>query len=434
MTEVSDYRTLPPEVQKALRKYRIISTSPVALPDGSPAQEGWTRVTLEKPDTSRKPMGEGPMVDPSVIDRLLKADSTPDKAWFDWLLFQSGGGKEAQSRSKHLIQQSKERFIEERVRGYNDTNGVPHRSIPREKAIAQWEAAEPKFVEMLSVGDEDLVDNHQIFGFYREWPGKNRVYEKAALAVSSFLKLAPKIKKMNAFMAKQGSADEQIDMSPRSYGTIDALQAAINKVTRFYASLNAREDVRRVTIYDDDYIRVIAPLTYAAAVKYGWDAWAWANRNQFEQSLKGNVNDWQHPWKKTTKEQNVFVYIQFKVEMPTKVGFDNNSFTRHSLRNLALVLPPEQLKNFNPETVRLYDEENNNNVTLQQIKQTVMSEPAREHNPDEYEYPIHPGNKVFQSQEEAQEVVNHLDAALHAIKEWGQSFDPKNIVSDFIPA
>jgi hypothetical protein len=137
MTEVSDFRSLPPEVQAVLRKYRIIA--PVKSADGTTA-EGWAQARIDSTEGSgdgHTPLGPGPLLDPNVIARFLAADKTPNKLWLDWMLFHSGGGKEGQKRAEHLLQKSHALFIEERVKGYTenvDGRNVVYPPRPRPKS------------------------------------------------------------------------------------------------------------------------------------------------------------------------------------------------------------------------------------------------------------------------------------------------------------
>lgn len=438
MTEVSDYGSLPPEVQAVLRKYRIIG--PVKQADGQVA-EGWTQANIDSTDGSkdgRTPLGPGPMLDPNVIARFLAADKTPNKIWLDWMLFHAGGGKEGQKRSEHLLQKSHALFIEERVKGYTENVGgrtVVHPPQPRAQVEALWKRLEPKFRNDLAVGDQDLAaPPRSIFGYYRHWPGKGRIYERVATTVNTFQKLEAKAKAMNKVLTQQGDTEHIIGFAPKNYSTVDELEAAIRHINQFHASKNARSDVRVATVYDDDYLTILVPLTYAAAVRYGWDSWAWSNRKGFEDALRGGSNQWNNPWKNTTgNQQSVFVYIHFKVPMPPWVAYSENEFRRHELDTLTMVIPANQLANFNEDTIKLYDTDNRANLTLGKIKQQINAEVTRKYDPENEENPVHTGPNVFANQEEANAVIQHLDAGLHALKKWGSTFDPSQIVSDFMP-
>jgi hypothetical protein len=437
MTDVSDYRSLPPEVQAVLKKYRIIG--PVKQPDGT-VIEGWSQADLASTEgsTNGRPLGMGPLLDPNVIARFLAADKTPNHAWLDWMMFHSGGGKEGQKRSEHLLQKSHALFIEERVKGYTERVGgreVVYPPKPRAEVEKLWKQLEPKFRNDLAVGDQDLAaPPRSIFGYYRHWPGKGRIYERVATAVNTFQKLEAKAKSMNKVLAQQGDEEHMVSFNPKDYASVDALEAAIKAINQFHASKHARSDIKVATVYDDDFLTVLVPLTYAAAVRYGLDSWAWSNRKGFEDALRGGGAAWNNPWKNTTgNQQSVFVYILFKTPMPPWVAYSNEQFRRHELDSVTLVIPANQLTNFNEDTIKLYDSENRANLTLGKIKQQIRDEPKRVYDPEKEEHPVKAGPPVYKDDQEAEQVVQHLDAGLNALKQWGATFNPKQIVSDFMP-
>jgi hypothetical protein len=119
--------------------------------------------------------------------------------------------------------------------------------------------------------------------------------------------------------------------------------------------------------------------------------------------------------------------------MPPWVAYSNEQFRRHELDSVTLVIPANQLTNFNEDTIKLYDSENRANLTLGKIKQQIRDEPKRVYDPEKEEHPVKAGPPVYKDDQEAEQVVQHLDAGLNALKQWGATFNPKQIVSDFMP-
>lgn len=437
--DISDHRILQPVLQEILRKYHILGTRREAGPSGEPVEsEGYRETHVNAVNERGEALGKGPVLDPIVISHFLEVDTTPNKDWFEWLILQAGGGEGALARSKKLVEKTMIRFVAERETGYYDRKRVHHPPVSKAEALALWKKAEPNFIITLMTGDQDLVHLHQTFGFYRHWPGPGRLYEKIALGVKRFLKLLKKTIKMNQFMARSGQAT--VGTTPDDYASYQELEATISRVERFYASKQAREDVRiapgpkgEKTIYDDDYIVVRAPLTYAASVRYGRKDWPWSDPDTYERGLAGNAG-WNEPWKETSR--NVLVYLQFQSPMPSWIAFRPNStphYQRYTLHNLAMIIPHDQLKTFNPDTVTLHDEENNKNITFTQIKQRLRDEAANSanYNPEDEEFPIKRG-VAYTSPEEAEEIIRHLDAALEAIRQWAAAFDPSSVVTDYM--
>jgi hypothetical protein len=416
-----DFRTLPKNVLPTLRKYNIVSKP--AKP--ARARENWTQTAV-----TSEGLGTGPLLDPEVVDRFLQADITPDKQWLDWMLFQAGGGRPAKARSKEFLQHIKEDWFSKHTKGYtNKRTGVKYPPVSMEEAQRAWTEAEPRFIKLSDIGDQDLVTERNVFGYFRHWPGQARIYEQIALAVNKFLKLRRKVVAAN----KHGV---EVSMEPSAYSDVRDLQAAIQKVEAFFNTRAARMDYRidnDKKIYDDPVIEVIAPLTYAAAVRYGWDEWEFSNPEKFTDQLtrgdSGSTWNTTSPWAKFMRDGNAFVFIHFKHPVPGWVSFENEQFRYYSLTNLAMVLPEKSLRHFNTQTTPVYDEENRHVMTLQDVKQMILNEPKRDYDADKDEYP-YKNPRVYSEQSEAEEIVRHFEAALQAIKQWGRTFDYSRIVKD----
>lgn len=401
-----------------LQKYRLVDEA------GEPIQ-----VRLRE-------LGPGPKLSPAVIDRFVAADKTPNKDWLDWIFFQAGGGAKGRDHSQRALEQIKETFISERVNGYHDTvTNETHPPVPREVAHERWVKREPRFREILASAEQDIVQKLGVFGWYRDWPGSghNRLYEKVEAAIKKYLKLYPKMLEMNQEMALEGK--EPVPATPDAIATWEDMDKISEKVERYHASRKARGDIRLAQwkkedwIYSDDYVEAIAPLTYAAAVKFGWDSWPWANPERFEQALTGERfgND---AWKSATGQGKVYVYIRFNVPVPHWVTRVGGKFSVAQLTNLALELNVNGLRQMNPDSIVVYDEEGRNTLRIADVKRQILDEPKRQPDPQDEEFPIKRGPNVYKSDEEAQEVVRHLDACMAEIINWAAHFDPKKIKQD----
>ena len=408
-----------PKVKEILRKYNIIQ------PDGS-----LTQVNLLRPVA--KPLGAGPLLDADAISKLVAADTTPDSSWTDWILYQAAGGDPGKQMTENAMKQIETRFINERVNGY--TNPKTKKYMPgvsKEEALARWQVAGPKLKEMLSVGNQDSVSNLQIFGFFRSWPGRDRIYEKVVSAVTNFLAVRDKAVQMNKDVKKDGG--EQVGIDPEDYKNCDELNRATEQVKHYFASLSARQDVRLAShpsrkdsvIYDDDYVTVLVPLTWAAAVRYGYDQWAWANRDTFNSVLSKPGQEYRNEWKNRTSKGSFYVYITFNTPVPGWVSMRDRKFAMRTLRSLAVELSANDVDQ-DPNTWIVWDEENRNTLKISDVKAMILAEPTRKDDP-EIQIPL---GRVYQNQQEAEEVVKHLDAALEATAEWLKSFDRKSIQVD----
>ena len=407
-----------PEVA-VLKKYRIMN------PDGT-----MRTVDLRQPlQAGGQPPGPGPMVSPDAVNRLLKADNTPDKRWLDWIFFQAGGGQKARESTADALRQIRDRFIDERTNGWtHPETGAYQPPVPRAQAEARWATSEPKFRDVLAVCDQDAVKRLRTFGFFRDWPGNANVYAHVVEAVTRYLKFYPKLVKMNKEVARDGG--EGLPENSTDIATWERMAEIVKKVERYFASKAARTDIREETIYDDDVITALAPLTYAAAVKYGYDLWPWASRKGFEAVLAGDASDWRFrdEWKQHTQRGVVFVYLTFKTPVPAWVTRRDGNWELLDLADLALALNKTDAK-ASPDTWVVYDQENRNTLTIGQVKEMILAEPTRVDPADE-ESPIKRGANVYQDEAEARKVVSSLDRAVKAVKKWGATFDAAKIKGD----
>lgn len=425
---ITDWKTLPADVIKVFRKYRLISEQAI----GQKKVDDYTRVNLRRArDAEGKILGDGHLLALDALQRFVNACIVGDKvdcAWLDWLLFQVGGGQEAMRRSGQASEQVKERFLDERMRGFRDTKGQYHTPMTREATEAKWKGSDPRFQEVLFVSDQDMSEKLQVFGFHRHWPGPHDAYKKAATAVRQFLDLAPNIAEMNAFLRKNEQTDKLIPTTVKSYDKVDILVQAISKVERFFNSRAAREDIRMESIYADATVEAFCPLTYSTAVHYGWDSWPFSDRSVFEQCLEGTQN-WNDPWRKTTGEgQKIPIFFSFKVPMPSWITYSENTFERVTLNNICVLLPRPGARG----EVEFMDEENRK-VTFEAICDKIRDEVTRNCDPAEEEYPILRGPRVFDTKEQADAVVASFEKAWEQVVKWAAKFSHKQIVVDYMP-
>ena len=375
------------------------------------------------------PPGPGPLVSPDAVNRLLKADSTPNKAWLDWIFFQAGGGQKSKDAAADALRQIRDRFIDERTNGWtHPETGQYQHPVPREQAEARWVAAEPRFREVLAVCDQDAVKRLRTFGYFRDWPGNANIYSNVVDTITRFLKFYKKAVQMNKEAVREGG--DQVPVTPNQIPTWERMAEITKKVERYFASKKARTDLRAETIYDDDVITAVAPLTYAAAVRFGYDLWPFSSRRGFETVLSGDTTNWrnQDEWKGNTQRGNIIVFLTFKLPTPVWVARREGNWELKDLNDLALMMTKDSARG-NPDGWTVIDQENRNTQTIAQIKQMILAEPARV-DPAEQETPIVRGGNVYKTPEEAQRVVDGLDRAVRAVKKWVMKFNPTKIKSD----
>lgn len=404
-----------PEEVRVLRDCRLIDDN------GLPVQ-----VYLERPED--KPLGDGPKMEIQVIQKLIAADTTPDQRWLEWIFFQAGGGQRAKDAAKRALEQTKERFIDERVNGFeNPDTKERFKPVPKVEAEARWAAVEPRWQEILISADQDVVDHLGVFGYHRSWPGKDKVYSRVSNAVVKFLRLADKADEMNKERLISGA--EPLGLTPASFHSLDDLEKTIRKIERYYASKEAREDIQVERIFEDDMLRVIAPLTYAASVRYGYDNWPFSNRASFDEVLD-TEHSFRDAWKSTTNRV-VLVFFYWKVPMPSWISRKDNEFHRHELVNLAMEIPRTAMV-FDADSPSLvfHDEENAANMNLSQVQKMILDEPTRQPDAQDEEMPVKRGPNAYSTEAEAKARLKALDRAFSAVMDWAEKFDAKRIKVD----
>ncbi len=394
-----------PEEDAVLKKYKIL------MPDGTP------RLT-------RTAEGELPLMREATIAALLAADTTPDRRWLDWIFFQAGGGEKAKANTSAKLGEVRDRFLRQRINGYTEGDRDPnpgqhHPGIPEANARALWQRNEQRFRDFLAVSDQDMVEALKTFGYYRDW---DKRYAQVVGAISKYLKVYKKL------IALKKNSVEILPTTPEEIPDIETMERAGTRVEQHYAAQAAPTDLRIANdkpIYSDDNIVVLAPLTYAAAVRYGYQAWPWANEREFKQTLAGR-EAWRgdDPWKGATRNGFMMVYMKFKSPVP---GWMTRGEHR-DLTDLAMIMDKKAL-NENPDDWTVYDQENRNTLTVSGIKQMILNEPARVD--AEETFPPR-GANAYSTQEEAQAVVNSFDNAIKAVYAWLRKFDPKKVKSDVL--
>lgn len=394
-----------------LKKWKILK------PDGTERTVRLTR-PLRAGD---QPQGVGPLIAPDALSRLLNADTTPDKHWLDWIFFQAGGGETAKRISSEALQRIKESFIDELTHGYTDREtGQHHGPVPHAEAVERWDRVKSRFSDLLTVGDQDKVRHLRVFGYFREWPGNANIYAHVVEAITNYLKIYPKLLQMNKELAREGG--EPLPTKPEDIPTWENMLAVASHVERYFASKKARTDIREETIYDDDVIRALAPLTYAAAVKYGYEGWPWADPKAFNDLLtaSGKFDEWQEY---TTGK--IIVYLTFKVPVPAWIARKGGEWQMKDLTDLAIYRPQ---KDFAApfDSWLVFDQENNLRLKIADVKKMILDEPTRTDSEEE-DSPFKRGANVYKDAAEAQHVVASLDRALRAVQTWAEKFDVKKI-------
>lgn len=384
------------------------------------AKGEWIYRKLIRPEAS--PLGYGPKVDPSVIDKLFSLD--PTEVWLKWILHQAMGGDRAKESSLRAMEQMKQRFLDERLHGYQHakTREV-YPPVDKSAAEDRWKSIEDKMGEVLVSADQDTVEKLGVWGFFRDWPGNQGIYQKVYEVFKAWRELQPQLLQMNKELERESKP--ALPTTPKDIADIEAMENLCKKVVRYFASKVARDDIRLASwrgndwIYNDDVILALCPLTYAASVRYGCDAWPFSNRDSFERLLLDD-NAFSDNWGTPTQKGMFWVFLRFKVPMPRWVSRKQNQFFVYELTHLAV----ELRKPFKEFT---FIDEEGQARSLGDVIDTVRHEVTRSDDPTDAEMPVKRGPNVYTSMDEAEKIIAHLAKALEVVREWVATFDTSRI-------
>lgn len=371
---------------------------------------------------------------PDVVDRLFAADTSPDHRWGAWIFEEAGGGQAARQMSERLLNYLQQRYI-------------------HQHDAASWASVQAAFQQQMSSGDEDVLHKMRgCFGYMRNWPGRENIYKTVAEAVTLFQQHEAALTELNQQAEQEGR--ETLPSLPQQFESVKRLTEINRRVSNWIAAKRVRTDKRvatwknKKTIYNDDYVWAVAPLTYAAAVDYGFEGWDVADPEKFAKVAQGELQG--NPWDQFLSHGNFMVFLSFNVPMPRWIGRDKG-YKTYELGDLLIPLSREVAAQ-SPDEWEVIDQENDTKLTIHQIKEIIMREGRAEPPPTpradpqpqqawrraadphpllnpayaakEADWPIKRGAQAVPSEQEAQAIVSHLDACLQQVQAWALKFDP----------
>lgn len=417
-------------------------------------------------------LGSGKLMDDATLARFIEGDPSGNLKYLDWMLFQAGGGQEAMERSLSLWQgdsgadpnslrnQCRLDFIEEQVYGYTDERGVRHAPITREEAIDAWEQTEERSKFEFLMGDQDVAVEDG-YGFYRNWPGKNGLYQKIVNSVrlwhSAQAKLLAQNQRYERWQRLAGtnssawSADDKVFMArctdgqiaerlaldiyagwkPKEYSQAGAVYKNLDDLLRALANvrrMQVAKDVRFDKIYEDNLVSAVCPLTIAASMKFGIGKWCVCNKTEFERyfATKGaSDGNWQR-----YNRQGPLVFMNWKIPMPPY------------LHKIALHIPAGNLRQLTPARCTWVDCQNLQLPTnYEQVRLSIQDEHERVGGQDDVAmssddiYSKWGGRRsglAWCAKDVGQAALDSLSKVLEAVRVWGTTFDPGRVVLDFV--
>lgn len=423
--------------------------------------------------------GEGKIMADATLQHFIDGDPSGNLKYLDWMIFQAGGGQDAMEKSlqlwvgegeadpNSLRNQCRMDFVDEQVKGYRDEQGRYHPPVTREQADRAWKAIEERSQFEFVMGDQDVA-SEEGYGFYRNWPGKNKHYEKIVNTVKLWHMAQPKLlaqnqrraryERLKLMPSRDYTNDDARFMSqchesplppnvvldlyagwkPKDFSQAGAVYKTLRDVMRTLADvrkLQILRDVRFEKIYDDANVLVVCPLTIGASIKFGLGKWCVCNRTEFDRSFEtnGSEGNWQR-YNKT----GPLVFMSWKVPMPAY------------LHKIALHIPRERLKGLNGtwSDVNWVDCRNESVATnYSDVMDRIMAEGMGGVTRTQRDDPVvftsgsdeayykwggrKPGRAWF-DRSGSQAIEKSMFTLLSAVKKWAPTFRPERVVLDYV--
>jgi hypothetical protein len=433
-----------------------------------------SELTFIDAELNGKKLGHGRIMSDDCLQRFVLADPSKDNKYLDWMVFMAGGGQEAMDKSIQLWKGESpddpnslrnlcyKDFMAEQVQGYTDDKGVSHKPVSKAEAEENWQKAEPRCYFEFLMGDQDIAVEDG-YGFFREWPGKDGLYDRIVNVVQLWHNAQPKLLNQNKAIARaealrsapnnSWSADDaqfmakwadnpsrelvELDLyakwKPKEYSQKDAtyntLQAVLNKLSDI-RRLQILKDDRHELIYEDAVVKVLCPLTVGSSLKYGSSKWCISNRSEFDRSIDGNNYGTGHNWKNYTSK-GPLVFLLFKVPMPIWCS------------KMAIHIPSSDLCQLERQIKKLAWFDVQNAPSTHYTYSTMVERVREEHvaaysitglSADEKALALagRACERAWRNQHDALRVEEALDKAVAHVVAWGLKFDTKKVVVDYL--
>lgn len=168
---------------------RVLQNAGLLLDDGT-----WAQGSNAGKDEVPTKANEGPLLAPGVVKKFLAVDTSKDKKLLAWMLFQAAGGHAGMRETEAHLEEAKEMSLQEWTVGYyipvdSDIRVASKKIESPEAREAEWARTEPGLRKALMPADEELMNRYSnaVFGYRREWPGYDGIYEKVATASAKYV-------------------------------------------------------------------------------------------------------------------------------------------------------------------------------------------------------------------------------------------------------
>lgn len=378
----------------------------------------------------------------ATLQELLALDPTKDHRWTEWIINEAGGGTAAKAKSTEAVNTA--------LRAYNlDMKKQVEQGKKKQSELdAELEGYRETLTDLLESGDEDaLMLAKDTFGFAYDFPGHNNRYGNVRTACQRFFELYQDGIKLNRQL--QNNGEDTVPWSPDTIKSLSEMVSASTLMARRLSAVQAERDVRvgewpdptnagwaglgakgrrqwkqrpswqkHKTVYDDDYVTIVVPLTYAAAVEYGSDSWALSNKTTFRSILRDPSSVRDNPWT-TQGVQRGAIHALLTFNVPTPATLTRDDTYVHGTAGMQRLLVRADTKSSSVRNMT-FTTTDGRSFDFDAVVRMLRSEVDRptEPNPDDAGIPIDRGANVYKTDKEANEVVRRFAKACGALTLW----------------
>lgn len=330
------------------------------------------------------------------------------------------------------------------------------RGMDRGEAETKWKEMEAKRRREYIFGDQDSL-KWDAFGFNRHWPGRNNLYEKVYDAVEKFLANMDRVQRYNSRLDAYNASvkeknktlppDQQLplrsnmnlfaDIGKVKVGKNGDLKyvghypdlRSIEKVNQEIEDLPMRERVtqhvqyagpkgarsKSAKLYSDENIDVVVPLTAAASIASGHPSWDVSSPEQLA-NIKAQGS--YHPMAWTNYATGQHGHMEWTGTQAIPVFFHiKTPGIPEDLQRVQLMLFLDDLIDLQAPYIAT-------------IWKTAGTHSPKMKYPDFLRYLKATLSHKDEKQQHYVDLVRSIGKAMKVIKDWGQEFNPQDIVPD----
>lgn len=306
------------------------------------------------------------------------------------------------------------------------------RGISEQEAEKEWKKTSKMRQREYCFGDEDAL-RWNLFGFSRKWPGKANIYSNVYNATRQFIINKKRVEQINAKREARGLGEPlklETDIGKVILSRTGVLEyqgayptlAAVTQFNEYVMDIPMKErvssDVRYAApshqwskdakLYSDEYVDVMVPLTVAASVQSGDPDWPVSNPEQL-MNIRSSGHYSPSHWMNMASGQHG--HLEWEGSQAIPIIFHLKAPSSQIKKVMAAAFA-DDLPDLAPPYPSVYWSAGPaSNLPFSALIQTL---------------------RQYMDAQDYHNTLRSLTKALRNIREWGQGFDPGNVIGDYV--